>query len=330
MEEPEQEINLRNYLNVIMKRKRAILAIFFIAVIAAAVLSSLAPTTYRISMIIERGILDITDKGKTLYLSSAESVRAKIEEGIFSKNIAKALNLDPREKIFNFKVSQPVNLGLLKISIEQQDKYVSPGIEILNQLFAELHNFHEEKIVSEKSKIEKESAVLSDAVTAKDDEIKLCKELQKEKFKLAEKMEKQLNRTIELVQAHTEELLDKNTVLSKQRTAKDFPDIDIMRRNTDYVNQLQKQLAGLRSEKVSSANKIENIENTVENLKTKREKLNLKKDNIRNIKLIQNPQASLQPIRGPKRKLNIAIAGIVSLMFGVFLAFFQEFWETSK
>lgn len=51
-QEQEQLISLRDYLNVIIKRKKIILTIFFVSVISAAVISSLEPKVYRATTLI--------------------------------------------------------------------------------------------------------------------------------------------------------------------------------------------------------------------------------------------------------------------------------------
>ena len=44
--------------------------------------------------------------------------------------------------------------------------------------------------------------------------------------------------------------------------------------------------------------------------------------------LIQEPQVSLYPIK-PNEIKNILLAAVLSLIMGMFLAFFMEFWKKS-
>ena len=48
----EDEINLRDYINTILKRKKLILSVFFVAVVTTAVVSFLMPKVYEVSMLI--------------------------------------------------------------------------------------------------------------------------------------------------------------------------------------------------------------------------------------------------------------------------------------
>ena len=66
----EDEINLRDYINTILKRKKLILSVFFVAVVTTAVVSFLMPKVYEVSMLIEPGNLETTEKGEKLYLDT--------------------------------------------------------------------------------------------------------------------------------------------------------------------------------------------------------------------------------------------------------------------
>ena len=63
----EQEVNLRDYIRVIKKRKKTILLIFFIAVITSAVVSFLLPPIYEVRLAIKIGnIIDVDTLEKEL------------------------------------------------------------------------------------------------------------------------------------------------------------------------------------------------------------------------------------------------------------------------
>lgn len=77
------------------------------------------------------------------------------------------------------------------------------------------------------------------------------------------------------------------------------------------------------------ANAVKTLQNEISNSGIEVEKLKAAKESIRNISLVKEPQVSFAPV-GPKKKQDVLFAGIMSLMFGVFLAFFAEYWEKSK
>lgn len=49
----------------------------------------------------------------------------------------------------------------------------------------------------------------------------------------------------------------------------------------------------------------------------------------KDFKIIDFPFKPDFPVK-PNKRFNVAIAGIISLMFGIILAFFIEFWQSSK
>ena len=117
----EDEIDLKEYIKVVIKRKKLILAIFFISVIVAAVVSFLMPKVYEVSMFIEPPIMAVTDAG-IQNLDSVENIQAKINAGVYSEKIIKDLMKDNsyKEKGLKFNVSQPKDTRLIKISLEEQ------------------------------------------------------------------------------------------------------------------------------------------------------------------------------------------------------------------
>ena len=92
---------------------------------------------------------------------------------------------------------------------------------------------------------------------------------------------------------------------------------------------MNNQLVSLRIAREKTMTMIGSLEEEINIFQIDIEKLTLKKDNIANIKLLQKPEVSLCPI-DQKKKQNVAVAGVVSLMLGIFLAFFMEYWDKSS
>ncbi len=91
-------------------------------------------------------------------------------------------------------------------------------------------------------------------------------------------------------------------------------------------NRLDDQLNLLKFKKESIKSNIELLNKDIEGIKIEIDNLKTKKGLIQNIKQLQSSQRSIFPIK-PKKKLNIIISAIVSIMFGIFIAFFANFWE---
>jgi uncharacterized protein involved in exopolysaccharide biosynthesis len=325
----EDEIDLRDYINVIIKRKKLILGIVLASVIFAAIISFLQPKVYEVSMLMEPSVLGVTDGGSILYLDSPENIKAKIENKAFEFKIIKALDLYPDIKMLNLKVSQPTDSNLIKVNVEKQAKDVQLGIKILNQLYVELSNVYNSVVESKKNNMEKQISIISNNIETKNNAIKVARE----RLKLLEEREPGLLNEIENTKSNMDKLLSKRDILlDKSTQADDMSSLlysNTIQQNITYFNRLQNELTDLRVQKENIKTNIENLENDISNIKLEIEKLNLSKANIQNIGMVQEPQSSLSPV-GPNKKLNVALAGTISLMFGVFLAFFVEFWQKSN
>ncbi len=75
----EDEIVLMDYLVVIWKWKYLILVGTFLCAVAAAVVSFQMPKVYAINTVLQPGILRVTQEGKTVYIDSAQNLKAIIE-----------------------------------------------------------------------------------------------------------------------------------------------------------------------------------------------------------------------------------------------------------
>ena len=300
----EDEINLRDYINVVLKRKKIILTILFVSVIVTATVSFLTPRTCEILMLLEPPRVGVTSEEKTIYLDSPENIKAVIESRALNSKIIKALNLDSTMRI-KFRVSQPKRTNILKVSIERREKETEDGIKILNQLVNELSKRYFDRIEFKNNSIEEQISVISSDIAVKNSEIKFRGEM------------------LRILEERENSLIDEigETKLSK---SKKFDKGDALL--VSYLDQLNRQLVNLKIKEENIKILIMNLQSETEKLQVNIEKLNLAKEKIHDMKLIQEPTVSSNPIK-PKKKQNIAIAGVLGLMLGVFIAFFQEFWE---
>lgn len=329
MNEQEQEINLRDWIEVIIKYKKLILAIFLISVIATAIVSFLMPKGYRVSMIIEAPVFDISDKGEKFYFDSSENIKAKIESEVFNSKITNKLNLDPKKNRLKFNVSFLANTKLIKINLERNEKQKDLGLKILNQLFDELSNSYKDILESKNIEIEKQIQILSNNIIVKSNEIELHEKNLKEQEVRANKLIDEIKETKNKLEKWTDKI---EPSLNKNGRQEEMPTLfylNIVQQNITYLNQMNGQLAELETSREQMKVENKNLQKEIENLRIEIEKLNLGKIYMHNVKLVKEPLVSEYPIR-PNKKLNVVKAGIASLMFGIFLAFFMEYWKKSK
>ena len=320
--------DLKDYIRVMIKRKKIILAIFFVFVITTVVVNFCTPEVYKISMVVEPANFGVTDAGDILYIGSAENIRTKIKEGIFDSRIIRALDYPLKNTRFKFSTPRTDDPKLIKVSIEQTKDKMEAGLKILNQLFNELSNSYKDIIESKKNGIEKQISLISNNIISKNNEIKLCQE----QLRVLQEREAKLVEEVKETKFNAEKLISERDVLLDKREKRDNISSLLytatIQHGIAYFNQLNNQLFDLRTQKEGIVNEIKNIQSEINNLKIEIEHINLKKESIVNIKLVQEPEVLWYPIK-PKIKQNIAVSAVFGVMLGIFSAFFQEFWQKS-
>jgi len=117
----EDEINLIDYLKVLWKWKWLIMAGTLVCGIVAAVISLQMPKIYEVSMVIGPGISGVKDDGSFMYIDSVADISGKINGGIYSKRIQKALNLDPLKTGVKFKSANVKGANMVNITSQWQE-----------------------------------------------------------------------------------------------------------------------------------------------------------------------------------------------------------------
>ena len=266
----EQEIDLRDYINVIIKHKKIILAVFFISVITTAVISSFMPKVYEATAVIQNGNI----KGPLI-------AKAEVEEIIKSQDLL-------LQVIKNAEVDIG-NITSLRKAIEVEN--------IKETVFFRL-------IVKYKGA---------------DVPIKICQAIIDSYFAFAKPIyQKRINLLDNQIEELDNQLKDvKNDMQSLQKIISSFSLPEESKEATSEI-----RLIFLREA-------LSNYGNRLLSLTSERNKLNLVRINAKEFKVIDAPLRQKSPIR-PKKRQNVIISGIVSLMFGIFLAFFMEYWDKSS
>ena len=324
----EDEINLRDYIDVILKYKWLIIAIVLVSTIITGVLSFSVPKVYEVSMTIEPGYIGITEEGKFIYIDSTENIKTKIEKGIFDSKIINKLNLDDKKVKLKFNIDNPKNSELIKISLKKVEGETNTGINILNQLYAKLSENYKEIVEFKKDDIDKKVYVFSSNIKNYKNDILL----QEENLKILKQREESLITEIDKVNINTTKLLSNREDLFNKKDEDGISSLlytNTIQQNISYLNQLNNQMFNLRERGEGITSQIKRIKNDIEDLTVKIESLNSSKNYVHSVKIIQEPKVSPYPV-APKKKQKVAIAGMASLMFAVFLVFFIEFMRTSK
>ena len=286
MEEPIQteydEIDLMDYVKVLLKRKWLILAIFLSAAIVAEVFSFLMPKVYKIDTVLEVGQaagVPIEDPGQVV-----EKIKGDVY-GIFARE---KLGI-PEEKYPKIKTENPKDTRLISLAIESAEPQQAKNIleEINNLILAE----QQEKIKVKKGLLENNIEV------AKKDIERI-----KAKIGFLEEERKNLEAKVEALQKILPYQQDPGTQFALFDTK-------------EKLEQKKQEIENRYLEINSLENQINSLQGQIED--------------IRPTQVIESPTVSASPIK-PRPLLNIVIAAILGLFIGVFLAFFQEWWEKSK
>jgi len=142
-----EEIDVTNYIKVIRKRKRLILGLFLVVVIAAGVYSFSAPKVYKIETTLEVGKI-----GGQIIEEPGQIVE-KIKNDVYGISVREKLKTTASEYP-EIKVENPEDTGLVIIEIKSSQPELAKNIlEEINSLILEEH---QEKIENKKELIEKD------------------------------------------------------------------------------------------------------------------------------------------------------------------------------
>ncbi len=134
------EINLMDYLNVILRRKRLIFFGFVLAVAGAGVFSYISPRIYRAETILEIGYI----KEVVEAIEASSQIIEKLKLGVYERLIRARLGI-PEEKNIKVKSENPGGTNLLKIEAENTEPKLTKAIlQEINNLI--LLSSHQERI----------------------------------------------------------------------------------------------------------------------------------------------------------------------------------------
>jgi len=293
--EEEDTIELIDLLRVVWKWKWFIIAFSVVCAVGAGIISFSMPEIYEVSMIIEPGVIDINPNGQFIYLDSPSNIESKIDSQAYNRRIFERLHEDPRELDLEFKTTLPKDSNTLKVSLEAND--TKAGVRALSALFNELKNEYSHYVESRKSELDQGIA------------------MNERQLDVGVGEKKYLENEIDIVKANTDRIIEeRNMLLKKEGSSPDKLSLliytNIIQQNMVHSNDLNERLSRLMTE--------------IEKTRSEADVLQIKKESIENIRLIQEPESSIYPVK-PKKKLNIALAFVVGLFVSVFLAFFIEY-----
>ena len=145
------EIDLMDYIKVILKRKKMIFGITILAVVAAAGFSYYMPKVYEISTSLEVGIMEKQGEDSFELIEEPSQIVAKIESDAYGVLVREQLQISEQDYP-KMKTENPKNTNLVVMKIESNEPKLAKTIleEIDNLILKE----HQEKSDKKKSEIE--------------------------------------------------------------------------------------------------------------------------------------------------------------------------------
>jgi uncharacterized protein involved in exopolysaccharide biosynthesis len=327
----EDEIELIDILRVIWRWKYFIIGGTVLCMIAAALVSSLMAKTYRISMVLEPGILKLKENGDHVSVDSPENLKALIEFGAFNEKIIKNINSSDNRDLLRslrFKVSIPKNSETLKILYETPN--IELGKRVLNLLQVLLLNKYAELVAYSKNEYDKQ-------ITFKRTEMADVEaEVQSKKKQIANLQDRinELRLKVESIKNNSQALMqERNKFLSEKRDEDGILSVllytNTIQQNLQvedrYMEELHDYLSKVENLQLEINKLNSNLTALVEGIKD----LKYKKQKILNIQVVQKPRKEPIPV-SPRKRLNILLAAVIGLFFMSFLAFFLEYINKHK
>lgn len=265
----EKEIDLRDYINVITKRKKTILTVFLVAVITTAVVSLLMPRVYETASTIQIGSID------GLLMRKSEAKQMLLGRSLLV-SVIKELNLDlkPCALKENIKIEDIEDTNLLRIKTQYPDSDMAVKINkaVVDPFISRGQVIYQERLSLINQRLEE----LKREIKNREEDIRMTQNLIAELPGSAAVSQPEISSRIILLQ--------------------------------NILSEYQSRLSALRNQRNSL--KAVLIES-------------------KDFEIVESAFKPEYPIK-PRKTLNVAIAGVVSLMFGTFLAFFKEYWQSPK
>lgn len=318
------EVDLIDYIKVVIKRKWLIFVVFLLVLIVAGLFSWFSPKTYNIDTSLEIGSI-----GKDL-LEAPTMMIKKNENAIYEMAAREKLGI-PDGEYQQIKVENPKESNFLIFRAESTDPQRAKEIlEGINKLILEEH---QEKIKDKKESIENELKIAEDKIKSVENDI----EKTKNKIKPINNDIERLQQKILLIKEEKESLQAKIETLQKISISQQDPGTQFALFSTkeelaekkQEIEDLYLLINSFQRDKEDLAVETNVFKRDIGDLNSKINALKTSLDDIKETRIIKSPSVSAGPIK-PRLKLNIIIAAVLGLFLGTLLAFVKEWWEKNK
>jgi len=301
------EIDLIEILSVIQKRKYFIGWITFLSILGAAVINFyILPEIYRVSAIIDMGVINISPDGKRIPLASPNDIQGKIETGVYDARLEKVLGLPPTAKKIRYNITTTRDSNII-ISLDMGKNKIDLGYRTLQGLIYELQSDYQKdiqfkldeynnqivtkqivikSIESKKKDIDKQIAIKQNFINEERSKINLAKAqislLDQREQSLIQEMKKTGDDSRRLIQQR-ELLLNKYFGNRDYHGSEDFlyaTILQILQQNTFRLNELGNQLNIVKMEKEEKKASIKTLYEEINIVFLEIDRMALEKNNV--------------------------------------------------
>lgn len=312
----EDEIDLRDYINILLKRKWAIVAIFLIAAIAAAIISLVMPKTFEATNLVEIG----KTKGETI--ETINDIKTIFERRTVLKEIHENLDLPEKTSFesviskFNIEEGNGANASKF-IEIKGRGETAEKAVEVSNMVTQILLERHEKLFAEAEETFNAEMQSINKSKEKTQEDINKIKTVDVPKTK------EEIKRLEQDIQNYEKEIAKRGDVQSDAQG----------RIVESYIN----LLASVKNQKEAKERQIIDFENKVRSLEQQLVSLDQQIQEKEYEKAYQTkpteieiPATTPETRISPKRKQNVMIAGVLGLFIGVLYAFGAEYFSKEK
>jgi len=360
----EDEIDLYQLIQVLLKRKKLIVGVFLVAVIVAIAASYIMKPVYRVSAVVAPGQIYEQEPVRDALIwrekaiDTPENIERLISQNPFHYEILTQLSWDYQD---------PQNQFDIKTNVQQRTNYISVNIdsskperakEYLYTLLDKLQAFYRPKIEANVTFLNNEKKRDINGKQNINNQIELIKA----KIKILDTQSERLQKQIEEIKRNNVQIIkQRDAVLAKGHNPEDamtlllysntiqqnLAQIDqlnlMLENNSLQRQQLNQDMKNLATQLRNLDLRLEEIDSLLANIDIKAKELNNITDRsesqqvnskahgveLYGIKIVQEPTIDPQRV-SPKRTLMVAVAGVLGLFVGIFAAFAVEFWQSHK
>ncbi len=365
----EDEIDLYQLIQVLLKRKKLIVGVFLVAVIVAIAASYIMKPVYRVSAVVAPGLIY---EQEPVRLEPERDVLIWREKAIDTpENIERLISQNP----FHYEIltqlswnyQDPQNQFDIKTNVQQRTSYISVNIdsseperakEYLYTLLDRLQAFYRTKIEANVTLLNNEKKRFINEKQSINNQIELIKA----NIKILDTQSERLQKQIEEIRRNNEQIIkQRDAVLAKGHNPEDAMTLllysNTIQQNLAQIDQLNLKLEDnsfqrqqLNQDMKNLATQLANLDLRLEEIDSLLANIDIKAKEINNIadgsesqqvnskthgvelygiKIVQEPTIDPQRV-SPKRTLMVAVAGVLGLFVGIFAAFAVEFWQSHK